>query len=253
MSNARAISAMTAESARALANDVKFEVVARWAKMLSLYEGGAHTVPDYPNWHTYCAAEFDVAQARAYRFVQAAQVKVITKMDNKPIPESVARELVPLRDQPVELRETWEGVVAEFDKPTAQVRQVVQRRKAPAPPGPTPNVEDLGQFDSLFGGLLGFAHLVEREGDALIERLGRAPVDRRREWRKQTIRSARALRARSTALNAGARPRAVPSAGDAEAAAVEQPGGTRERGDDWTAPVSKRAKIVLLDNHRRVA
>lgn len=51
---------LSIDEARRLTDDVKADAAAMWAKLLTLYEGGAHTVLGY-SWADYCATEFDVS------------------------------------------------------------------------------------------------------------------------------------------------------------------------------------------------
>jgi hypothetical protein len=63
--------------------------------------------------------------------IQAAEVvEVVSPNGDSPATESVARELAPLRSEPVNLREAWQEVIEEHGtKPTArQVRRVVQAK-----------------------------------------------------------------------------------------------------------------------------
>ena len=48
------------------------------------------------------------------RLIQAAQVVALLPTGNRPATERVARELVPLTDQPEVLREVWQAVQAEY-------------------------------------------------------------------------------------------------------------------------------------------
>ncbi len=65
---------LTALDARRLAEEVKADAQRLWAKLLSLYEGGAHIALGYSSWAAYCKQEFRIGNRQAYRLLQAAQV-----------------------------------------------------------------------------------------------------------------------------------------------------------------------------------
>jgi hypothetical protein len=44
--------------ARQLTDEVKVDAQKLWAKLLSLYEGGAHIALGYSSWADYCRQEF---------------------------------------------------------------------------------------------------------------------------------------------------------------------------------------------------
>jgi hypothetical protein len=60
--------------ARRLTDEVKADTQKLWAKLLSLYEGGAHTALGYSLWAAYCEQEFHMRRTRAYQLLQAARV-----------------------------------------------------------------------------------------------------------------------------------------------------------------------------------
>jgi hypothetical protein len=127
----------TVEAARALTDEVKADAAALWAKLLRLYEGGAHTALGYASWREYCAEEFNLGKSRSYQVLDAARVvEALPESTNveRPRSEAVARELVPvLRDEPAEVKEVWADVTyLHGPEPTAkQVREKVQARRGP--------------------------------------------------------------------------------------------------------------------------
>ena len=50
MAMERAERPLSREQARALTDEVKADVIALWVKLLTLYEGGAHTALGYASW-----------------------------------------------------------------------------------------------------------------------------------------------------------------------------------------------------------
>lgn len=124
---------LTPDAARVLTDEVKADAAALWAKLLQLYEGGAHAALGYSSWADYCAVEFEVGRTRSYQLLDAARVVGAlqsTNVDSAPPTEGVARHLVPvLREDPNAVAEVWGEVVTEHGpKPTAnQVRSTVQR------------------------------------------------------------------------------------------------------------------------------
>ena len=125
---------LTAEAARELTEEVKQDAAALWAKLLKLYEGGAHTALGYASWADYCGAEFDMGKSHAYRVLDAARVvETVPQLGNAS--ESVARELVPvLREDPQHLEEVW-GEVLEEHGPEPTAKQVREHVRHPATPG----------------------------------------------------------------------------------------------------------------------
>lgn len=80
----------TAAEARRLTDEVKADAAALWAKLLQLYEGGAHTALGYSSWADYCEAEFEMGKSHAYRILDAARViDAIPQLGNGAPPESV--------------------------------------------------------------------------------------------------------------------------------------------------------------------
>jgi hypothetical protein len=126
--------ALSADAARALTEEVKADAAALWAKLLRLYEDGAHSALGYPSWAAYCAAEFDMGRSHAYRLLDAGRVVDALQGqspngDSPPASEAVARELVPLRDDLEALRRVWaEALERAGGQPTAaDVRSVALR------------------------------------------------------------------------------------------------------------------------------
>src|ERR1022692_1091232 len=112
-----------------------------------LYREGFATFEDY------CRERWGLSRSYAYQQIDAAKIAdSLSTIADTPAPasESVARELAPLKNEPAQLRETWEEAVKEHgEKPTAkQVRQVVDRRQEPAPtPAAAKTVEPSSQED----------------------------------------------------------------------------------------------------------
>jgi hypothetical protein len=106
---------LSATDARALTDEVKADAAALWAKLLALYEGGAHTALGYASWGAYCAAEFDMGQSAAYRMLDAgrvvAELEAHSPNGGTPASERQARELLPvLRDAgEAAMVEVWHG------------------------------------------------------------------------------------------------------------------------------------------------
>jgi hypothetical protein len=101
-----------------------------WAKLLSLYEGQAHIALGYTSWAAYCE-EFRIGNRQAYRLLQAAQVVHQLSGEcpighspqvNSQVPESeaLARELVPLLNNPQAIDEAWNEAVEQVTAEEAQ-------------------------------------------------------------------------------------------------------------------------------------
>lgn len=123
---------LTPDAARVLTDEVKSDAQALWMKLLRLYTGGAHTALGFSSWADFCAAEFDLGRSRSYQLLQSARVAEAVQQVGLPTPRTdrVARELLPLQDDPERLRETWAKTVEEHGtEPTAE-----QVRKAVRPP-----------------------------------------------------------------------------------------------------------------------
>jgi hypothetical protein len=133
---------LSQSEARRLTDEVKADAQRLWAKLLSLYEGGAHTALGYTSWAAYCQQEFRMSQGRAYQLLRAARVVECTTVHSlqvtSEVPESerLARELAPLLSNPQALDEAWNEAVEQAGGgvPTAQVvREVVSRKLALIP------------------------------------------------------------------------------------------------------------------------
>ena len=145
--------ALSPRAARVLTDEVKADAAALWAKLLGLYEGGAHVALGYASWSDYCAAEFDMGKSHAYRMLDAGRVvgvlevqspsgetaeparwrgvgQGIASVSGMPPNEGQARELVPLLDDEAELVATWRELRAKHgEKLTAEkVRWAVGER-----------------------------------------------------------------------------------------------------------------------------
>jgi hypothetical protein len=129
---------MTVAEARRLTDEARAKAAELWDVMLRLYRGGAHVALGYASWSLYCAAEFDIRKATAYRLVTAAEiVETLASLPGEtppPTTERVARELAPLRDDPAALAEAWEdanATAADRGEPVTAtvVRETVQRKR----------------------------------------------------------------------------------------------------------------------------
>lgn len=101
---------VTAQQARILTDEVKDDAAALWAKLLRLYEGGAHKALGYSSWGAYYSAEFGETGTRGYQLLDAARVlDALPHSTTVEWPsESAARELVPiLRKDPERVEEVW--------------------------------------------------------------------------------------------------------------------------------------------------
>ncbi len=151
-----AVQRLSRDEARSLTDEVKQDAERLWRKLVELYEGGAHLALGYPSWHSYCAAEFDMGQSRAYQLIDAGRVVLaIPPMVERPPNERQARELVPLLDNPEALHDAWVEASANGEPTAASVREVVQSRmgvhySSDTPEWSTP--QDLyDQLDAEFG------------------------------------------------------------------------------------------------------
>jgi hypothetical protein len=150
---------LTEAQARALTDEVKQDTQALWLKLVDLYNGGAHKALGFKSWRAFCAAEFQMGNATAYRLLTAGRVMdelhsgVRSENGHSPIGEwngndmvarameptvpkneAVARELAAADDIPA----AWDQVLEQHgpDATAAQVRNVV--RPDPDPPQATP-------------------------------------------------------------------------------------------------------------------
>jgi hypothetical protein len=139
---AEVVHSLTSREARALTDQVKADAAALWAKLLRLYEGGAHTALGYSSWGAYYEAEFGQLARTGKRLLEAARNVEAVGDTRVPPTQNAARELTPLRDDPEELRQAWDDVVDEYPEPPAkQVRKAVSARRSPPAQsngGPTP-------------------------------------------------------------------------------------------------------------------
>src|SRR5665213_1691541 len=72
--NEPAVVRLSAPEARRLTEAVKADAAALWAKLLSLYEGGAHTALGYSSWGAYYEAEFGQTPSRGYQLLRLAKL-----------------------------------------------------------------------------------------------------------------------------------------------------------------------------------
>jgi hypothetical protein len=129
---------LDAAEARALTDEVKRDAASLWAKLLALYEGGAHLALGYSSWGAYFKAEFGGAGSRGYHLLDAARVNLAlvgSTTVEPPASERVARELAPLLDEPERLQEVWTEAVERHgpEATAAQVREVVRGVVEPEP------------------------------------------------------------------------------------------------------------------------
>jgi hypothetical protein len=116
--------ALTQDEARRLTDEVREDVRTLWAKVLDLYERGAHLALDYPNWGAYWEGEFGQSGGRGEQLVRAGRVARALGEAELPLPTNdlVARQLTPvLRRDPDKLAEVWtQAIEASDGKPTAR-------------------------------------------------------------------------------------------------------------------------------------
>jgi hypothetical protein len=106
----------------------------------------------YRTFEEYCRRTWDFGDSRARQLIAAAEtVTVVTNGNSKSVPSSerVARVLAPLRDDPEELRHTWEEArvhAAESGRtePTAYDVGVAVRGRALGPVTPSPQEPEEG-------------------------------------------------------------------------------------------------------------
>jgi hypothetical protein len=140
---------LSAESARVLTDEVKSDAATLWAKLLRLYEGGAHKALGYPSWGNYYEAEFGQSGRQGYQILEAARVSAAlseTHFTETPS-QNAARELVPvLKEDPEHVGEVWAEVIEEHGpEPTAaQVREWVRAR--PSEDGSQKPEEEAGRL-----------------------------------------------------------------------------------------------------------
>lgn len=117
-----------------------------------------HYRETHGTFEDYCRERWNLSRKRAYDLTAAAEVTTALSPigDTLPANESVARELAPLRSEPVALREAWsEAVERHGPTPTAaQVREVVDDacgRTLTEPPAPVVEMTR-GQLSNQSGG-----------------------------------------------------------------------------------------------------
>jgi hypothetical protein len=120
-------------AARRLTDEVKRDAEALWRKLVELYDGGAHLALGYASWGAYFEQEFGQSGRRGYQLLDAGRVlESVNHGSTAPPNERQARELVPLLEQPEQLRETWSEVRELQAEPTAaDVREAVGKRLPP--------------------------------------------------------------------------------------------------------------------------
>lgn len=102
---------------------------------------------EFGTFEAYCQGRWGMARSTANRKIVAAEVaEILEPIGSKggddaqptPIPESQARELAPLRNEPEVVRSIYADVQRETQgKPTASaIRQSVKRHLNPVPPAP---------------------------------------------------------------------------------------------------------------------
>ena len=153
------VPALNADEARTLTDEVKHDAYALREKLLRLYEGEAHLALGYSSWQAYWEAEFDTHWVSGYREIAAGRVdRVISQLANGPLPESQARELVPLLDDERELVEAYREARDEQGETltAADLREIVNQRQRkrdrptkPDPVGKWSEKPDLYQGDFL--------------------------------------------------------------------------------------------------------
>lgn len=121
---------LSRDAARALTDEVKADAAALWAKLLRLYEGGAHTVLGYSSWGAYYEAEFGQSHMTGYRLLEAARVVKALPDNTRVTPsQNVARELAPVvrLHGPEVAAEVWDVLTESGEQPTAaQTREAVR-------------------------------------------------------------------------------------------------------------------------------
>lgn len=167
---------LTRAAARALTDEVKADAAELWIKMLRLYEGDAHKALGYSSWGAYCEAEFEMGRDYSYRLLRAARVaEALSELTivNSPPSEGVARELVPLLDEPERLRKVWEEVVEKYEQPTAaQIREQLRAQPESAPPeDDAPDTPPGGKFEFITELKIQYVAPNQAAADLWIQRL----------------------------------------------------------------------------------
>jgi hypothetical protein len=136
---------LSADEARALTDEVRRDAEALWAKLLRLYDGGAHTALGYGSWREYARAEFGFSKTNAYRLLEAG--RVVEALPEGPRPTATAvTDALAAAGGPEAQRAVWaEAVERHGERPSAtQVRAIVAERAGQSRPrdsAPTPTAE----------------------------------------------------------------------------------------------------------------
>lgn len=142
--DAPSVRLMTADEARACVAQIRAGLENVRLLLLDLHEREGWRALGYDSWRACAAAEFSLTQSRAYQLLDAAKVDRIlsTFVENGPMPETHARELAPLKDDPDAVRQVYAEVRdAAGGRPTQRdVRAGVDRLLSrPARPAPKPS------------------------------------------------------------------------------------------------------------------
>ena len=115
---------LSAEQARELTDEVREDVLSLWAKVLDLFERGAHLALGYDNFGAYWEGEFGQSGGRGEQLVRAGRVSRELGKAELPLPANdlVARQLAPLlRRDPAKMADLWSQAIEASDgKPTAR-------------------------------------------------------------------------------------------------------------------------------------
>jgi len=87
---------------------------------------GTHSTFDH-----YVRERWGMSRYYAHRTIEAAQVTAMLPIGNTPSSEAVARELAPLRSDPVLLEKVWSAATAEHGKPTAKQVKAIREQQSP--------------------------------------------------------------------------------------------------------------------------
>lgn len=96
--------------------------------------GEAHLALNYSSWRSYWESEFETSWRSGYRELGAARVdRAIDQLDNGPLPEGQARELIPLLDEPDDLRSVMRDLREEHGErlTAATIREAVEKKLKP--------------------------------------------------------------------------------------------------------------------------
>lgn len=128
---------LSRDEARSLTDEVKQDAERLWRKLVELYDGQAHLALGYSSWGAYFKVEFGQSERHGYRLLEAGRVLELVASDQL-VTEGQARELVPLLDQPDELREAWREASANGPPTASRVREVVSGIRPPTVAEGTP-------------------------------------------------------------------------------------------------------------------